>query len=67
MENLMQIFQNFENGWHSYAKICKGKGVVDKPVRLNLLPMIAARPYTHFCTKYLPGPAPAPPFDVEWC
>ena len=59
--NLAHIDENCEKWPHSsYTKICKKKGsltgVIDIPVRLILLPMIAACPYTHFCPKYPLGP-----------
>ena len=47
--NMAQIVENFGKWVHSYTKICRDKGVIDTPVRLNLLPMIA----THLITSFV--------------
>ena len=55
MKITLFVVENFEKLTHSYTKICREKGVIDIiPVRLILMPMFVARPYTHFCTKYTP-------------
>ena len=53
--NFHKLLKIFQIWFNSYTKICGEKGVTNIPVGLILLPLFAAGPYTHFCTKSPPG------------